>query len=647
MNGFPIPWLAESALCGSTAIVLLLLMRPVIRRWLGARAVHLLWLIVLLRLLIPWTPHTPLALLPRPAQTEASPSSIRLRSFVVDAPWEQIPASLPEALPRPRRPSFATSITGLFALIWILGAAGLFSLSLAAALRTARLVGRAREIAADSPAGRLLASLPMSVRRMRILETHDVKSPALCGFLRPAILLPPGWADSLPPEDLRCVLLHEIGHHRRGDVLWRWAFLVARAVHWFNPLVWLAEREMRVDQEMACDEWVLSCAGGIDSQRYGEVLLRACRNLTALRIVSPGHATMAESSAGLARRIRHIARMKPHGWPALGGAAALAAALCLIATSPGGAQDAPRAPGASPEIPPAPAPVPASTPAPAFPPLPAPSASASAKPKGPQILIEAMFVERPSNALKEIAQALPAAVNSDSPRIDSVFEDSQFQMVVRALHKMKGVDVLNAPRETCVSGQKAVIEMVQEFRYPTEYKVEKDGSGRVTPTAFETRNVGVTLEVLPTIGARGRIDMVLTPSVVEFLGFVNYGAGRPPRQSLKGDALAELMKNSFTRRPIIAQPVFDTRRISTSASIRSGQTLIVGGIGSINGADVSISLSEWKDALKRYTTTGKLARTRKTTAGKSERYLLIFVTARILEDAKPAPAESPDPTPPL
>jgi type II secretory pathway component HofQ len=152
--------------------------------------------------------------------------------------------------------------------------------------------------------------------------------------------------------------------------------------------------------------------------------------------------------------------------------------------------------------------------------------------------------------------------------------------------------------------------------------------------------------VLPTIGAGGRIDLALTPSVVEFLGYVNYG-GKPRRQTLKGDALGELMKDPFTGGSVIAQPVFDTRKISTSASIRSGQSLIVGGIGSIHGADMSAPLSEWKDALKRYSSTGKPARTKKTTEGKSERYLMIFVTARILEAAKPAPAGSPDPAPPL
>ena len=310
MNSFPIlmSWLVASALSGSAAIVLLLVLRPLIRRWLGARAAHALWLVVLVRLLIPWTPHTPMAVLPGPPEDRGAMDSVTLKSFVVSGGPE--PMATPIA-PLERRSAPGAVVNGrTVELVWLAGVVVFFGISLAGALRAAPLVRRAREIAADSNAMQVLASLPMSVRGLRILETDELKSPALCGFIRPAILLPPGWAKSMTSEELRCVLLHEIGHHRRGDVVWRWMFLLARAFHWFNPLVWIADLQMRIDQEMACDEWVLAQGGGIDSQKYGEALLRACRNLTPIRISSPGHATMAESSAGLAQRIRHIARMK-------------------------------------------------------------------------------------------------------------------------------------------------------------------------------------------------------------------------------------------------------------------------------------------------------------------------------------------------
>jgi hypothetical protein len=467
------------------------------------------------------------------------------------------------------------------------------------------------------------------------------------------ILLPPGWAKSMAPEELRCVLLHEIGHHRRADVFWRWMFLLARAVHWFNPLAWMAEREMRFDQEMACDEWVLARDADIDSQKYGEALLLACKNLTPSRIASPGHATMAESSAGLARRIRQIARMKTHGWSALAGTAALALALCVIGPAPGVAQNPTRVADetpTSPEPASAPASAPSSTPAPASAEKArdgspgtskstgAPVSSAPAKAKEPLIEIETKFLERPRNALKELADALPGFARPDPVW---VLEDPQWQVVFRALSRMKGANLVSAPRVTCKSGQRAISEMIKEVRYPTEYTVENDGTSRATPSAFETRNVGITIDIFPTIGADGRIDLQLIPSVVEFGGFVNYGVGRPRRETLKGDALTELMKNPPTGRQIL-QPIFNTRTISTSASIRSGQTVIVGGVEGFNGADTPVPIAEWKGL--RPGGGGAPARAKKAAEDKTEKYLLIFVSARILnpEDVLPAAVPVPD-----
>jgi general secretion pathway protein D len=116
------------------------------------------------------------------------------------------------------------------------------------------------------------------------------------------------------------------------------------------------------------------------------------------------------------------------------------------------------------------------------------------------------------------------------------------------LNQKKGVDLLSAPRVTTKSGQRAVIEVVREFRYPTQFQPpqipQSFGSQNnnpvnvgqsstsstfpvtpTTPTAFETRNTGVTLEVEPVVGPDGlTIDLNLVPQVVEFEGFINYGS---------------------------------------------------------------------------------------------------------------------------
>jgi len=180
-----------------------------------------------------------------------------------------------------------------------------------------------------------------------------------------------------------------------------------------------------------------------------------------------------------------------------------------------------------------------------------------------------------------------------------VFTDPQFQVVVRALNQKKGVDLLSAPRVTTKSGQRAVIEIVREFRYPTQFTPPQvpnvsGGSGTTvvlpvvaptTPTAFETRNTGVTLEVEPVVGPDGvTIDLNLVPQVVEFEGFINYGSPiLAPNLNPITDPLTGLMRlltadERVLTQNVINQPIFSARKVTTSVSVWDGQTVVLGGL---------------------------------------------------------------------
>jgi len=177
--------------------------------------------------------------------------------------------------------------------------------------------------------------------------------------------------------------------------------------------------------------------------------------------------------------------------------------------------------------------------------------------------------------------------------LSGVFTDPQFQVVVRALNQKKGVDLLSAPKVTTKSGQRAVIEIVREFRYPTTFTPPQvpsitggtGGTGTVsievvtptTPQTFETRNTGVTLEVEPVVGPDGvTIDLNLVPQVVEFEGFINYGSaifGVNPNL-ISGTTVPTILLTQN----VINQPIFSTRKVTTSVSVWDGQTVVLGGL---------------------------------------------------------------------
>jgi len=186
--------------------------------------------------------------------------------------------------------------------------------------------------------------------------------------------------------------------------------------------------------------------------------------------------------------------------------------------------------------------------------------------------------------------------------ISGIFADEQFQMLIRALNQKKGVDLLSAPSVTTKSGQRAVIEIIREFRYPTEFTPPvvpqslnlSAGALPVitptTPTAFETRNTGVTLEVEPVVGPDGQtIDLNLVPQVVEFEGFVNYGSPIYGSQQVGGVPLLDALGNIIgliggtTQQVLLTantinQPIFSTRKVTTSVSVWDGQTVVIGGL---------------------------------------------------------------------
>src|SRR6266567_4335955 len=185
-----------------------------------------------------------------------------------------------------------------------------------------------------------------------------------------------------------------------------------------------------------------------------------------------------------------------------------------------------------------------------------------------------------------------------------VFTDPQFQVVIHALNQKKGVDLLSAPKVTTKSGQRAVIEIVREFRYPTTFTppqipsiTTSTAAGTVnpvtgafiapppvpvvaaptTPQTFETRNTGVTLEVEPVVGPDGvTIDLNLVPQVVEFEGFINYGSpifGVNPNL-ISGSTVPTVLLTQN----VINQPVFSTRKVTTNVSVWDGQTVVIGGL---------------------------------------------------------------------
>jgi general secretion pathway protein D len=256
-----------------------------------------------------------------------------------------------------------------------------------------------------------------------------------------------------------------------------------------------------------------------------------------------------------------------------------------------------------------------------------------------------------ANSIDALLTGLIPGTNFAAPGIfgiSGIFTNPQFQVVIRALNQKKGVDLMSAPKVTTKSGRKAIVRVAREFPYPTEFNPPEPpppttgitgtttgltpgtitSLGIVTPTtptAFETRNLGVTLEVEPIIGPDGyTIDLNLSPEVVEFDGFINYGS------PIFGPIFNPIPTPGFIDRVVLTdnvinQPIFSTRKVTTSVSIWDGQTVALGGLVREDVQKVQDKVPILGDI----PLAGRLFRSN--VDQKIKRNLIIFVTARLMD----------------
>ena len=328
--------MAEWILTSSLLIVIVLAVRALFRGRMGLRLRYALWLLVLLRLLVPGTVfqtglsvlnYVPLpqtaAAQAQPSQSGGSPSAPEAEPMPVRPEGEAEPRPSGPAAAPDSAPAGAADWRGVLTAVWLGGAGVLAAALLACNLRFYLRLRRMRR----GPPG---IAVPVYVAR-------GLPSPCLYGFPRPAVYLTPAAAGE--PELLGHVLRHELTHRRHGDHIWAVLRAAALALHWYNPLVWLAAVLSRRDGELACDEGALQGADDRERAAYGRTLIRLVTARPSAGELLCCATTMTAGTSSLKERIAMIAR-KPRTLAAVLAAVALLAGLAVGCTFTGGRSDA-------------------------------------------------------------------------------------------------------------------------------------------------------------------------------------------------------------------------------------------------------------------------------------------------------------------
>jgi beta-lactamase regulating signal transducer with metallopeptidase domain len=229
--------------------------------------------------------------------TNASAPNVPLPERPGPAP--SLPARVPVRAPAPTVSAATWAVAA-----WTAGFL-LLSVRLLAAHCLLRRTRRRAEPCPSGPLAEALAEAAMQLGvRSPVSLRLDARStiPLVWGVLRPCLLLP-AEARDWSRDQLRSVLLHELAHLKRRDPLVQALAQVALALHWFNPLAWLAAWRLHVERERACDDLVL--ASGVRSSEYATHLLRVATELTPAPWTSACGLAMARRSS-LEARLRAV-----------------------------------------------------------------------------------------------------------------------------------------------------------------------------------------------------------------------------------------------------------------------------------------------------------------------------------------------------
>ena len=330
----------EILLTSSALILALLALRQLFRRTVSRRMQYALWLLVLVRLLVPVNVGTLAHNVLSAAEPVQAVVEERLDTPVlyvqdgtVRRPSQLLPGkeSQGEPLSPPSdaaqiapadeyytvTPTYRTvTLSEALTYVWYAGMAGVGAWFLFTNLRFARALRKART--------------PYRVEGCRypVYLVSALPSPCLFGVLRPAVYLNEKALQS--PDALRFVLAHEQTHARHLDPLWSLLRGVCLTVYWFDPLVWLAAVLSREDCELACDEGTLRALGADERTAYGKALLALVPVCDKPQNPLLGATTMTSGKRSLKERITRIAENRQAKAAAVFAVVALAALVCAV-----------------------------------------------------------------------------------------------------------------------------------------------------------------------------------------------------------------------------------------------------------------------------------------------------------------------------
>ncbi|WML33145.1 M56 family metallopeptidase [Clostridium sp. OS1-26] len=346
-------WVLHVSMTASIAALLVILILKLFNKHIGVRFQHALWIIVIIRLIVPLELQSNLSLFNLLHEKHQSISDIKNKSVIEDmayvtsdflregkAYWDYKQKSQIASIgsssekisykeEKATKENMSTHVLNIASCIWLVGVFSTTLLLLIVKWRFKRKILNLKELT-DLKIVALLDECKEKININKDIPVYicdSFRSPCILGIFRPKVYIPQCVCSTNNYTQLYHILLHELIHYKRRDLIYNSLAIFAVMLHWFNPVIWFCIKRMKLYRECACDAYVLEIIGEEQAEEYGMTLINFSKLISNTNKASQ-LAIFFETKNQIKRRIKMIKNFKKGSYRM----SAAAVACCIVAS---------------------------------------------------------------------------------------------------------------------------------------------------------------------------------------------------------------------------------------------------------------------------------------------------------------------------
>ncbi|MGG0458773.1 M56 family metallopeptidase [Bacillus mycoides] len=336
-------WVIETSIMASILVGLILCVKILLRNKLTPRWQYMLWMILIVRLLLPWSPDSSYSIY---SLLSYSPgvSEVFQKNTTSAIPQESVSEDKTNHTVITKEDSYKSnsvnvvkesdqtdsnkkkedttfSVYKVTLYIWIFGVVILATITCIMNRRLFSYIKKQPNITDEKIVG-IFENCKKSMaikKKIPLRLAGKISSPTVFGFFRPRVLLSSRHMKVLNEQQLQYIFYHELSHMKRRDIAVNWVMYSLIILNWFNPILWYAYSCMREDQELACDAFALTFIESEEQIAYGHTIITLLEHYSSY-YQAPNLANLSRNKRTLKRRILMIKKFKKNSyrWSAFG-----------------------------------------------------------------------------------------------------------------------------------------------------------------------------------------------------------------------------------------------------------------------------------------------------------------------------------------